>query len=67
MPDTIITCRDFIEAVEQSKYGFNWECPHGGDACPYRHMLPQGYVLSRDKGPKKAGEESEEEELTLEE
>ena len=40
MPDTIITCRDFIAAVEQEKYGFNWVCPTAGDNCQYRHMLP---------------------------
>ena len=67
MPDTIITCKDFITAVEQSLYGFNWVCPNGGDNCPYRHMLPQGYVLQKDKGKKKDDDESEEEKLTLEE
>ena len=66
VPDTIITCRDFLEAVEKNLYGFNWICPNGGDNCTYRHMLPQGYVLNRDKGAQQAGEESEEE-LTLEE
>ena len=33
VPDTIITCRDFIEAVEKNLYGFNWMCPNGGDNC----------------------------------
>lgn len=33
-------------------YGFNWVCPNGGDKCPYRHCLPQGFVLDQ-----KAGEE----------
>ena len=60
MPDTIITCRDFIEAVENEKYGFNWVCPVAGDDCQYRHMLPQGYVLTKDKGKKK--DESDEDE-----
>ena len=63
-PDTIITCRDFLEAVEKNLYGFNWVCPNGGDNCPYRHMLPQGYVLNRDKG---AQDESSDDEMTLEE
>ena len=40
MPDTIITCKDFVSVVEQGLYGFNWVCPNGGEACPYRHMLP---------------------------
>ena len=65
MPDTIITCKHFIEAVERDLYGFNWVCPAKGDDCGYRHMLPQGYVLDRDskKGP---GEEVDDE-MTLEE
>jgi len=33
MPDTIITCRDFLDAVERNVYGFNWECPNGGVNC----------------------------------
>lgn len=33
MPDTIITCRDFLEAVEKNLYGFNWTCPTAGDNC----------------------------------
>lgn len=45
VPDTIITCKDFIEAVEKNLYGFNWVCPNKGDECQYRHMLPTGYVL----------------------
>ena len=46
--DTIITCKDFIIAVENDKYGFNWTCPNGGDKCQYMHRLPQGYVLKKD-------------------
>ena len=48
VPDTIITCKDFIAAVEKNLYGFNWKCPNGGDDCQYRHMLPAGYVLNKD-------------------
>lgn len=66
MPDTIITCRDFIEAVEKNLYGFNWSCPNQGDKCQYRHMLPAGYVLNKDKGDKK-DEGSDDEEIPLEE
>ncbi len=63
-PDTIITCKNFLDAVEKNLYGFNWTCPNGGDGCTYRHMLPTGYVLNRDK----AGQESEsDDEMTLEE
>lgn len=65
MPDTIITCKDFISAVEKDLYGFNWVCPNKGDDCIYRHMLPQGYVLDRDsKGPKEGDSDDD---LTLEE
>ena len=66
MPDTIITCRDFLEAVEKNLYGFNWVCPTAGDNCQYRHMLPQGYVLNRDK-PTGADAEESDDEMTLEE
>jgi len=50
MPDTIITCKDFLEAVEKNLYGFNWTCPKGGDTCQYKHCLPVGYVLDKKKG-----------------
>ncbi len=66
-PDTIITCRDFLDAVEKNLYGFNWVCPTAGDDCQYRHMLPQGYVLNRDKKANNGDESSEDEEMTLEE
>lgn len=33
VPDTIITCKTFIDAVENNQYGFNWVCPNGGDDC----------------------------------
>ena len=45
MPDSIITCKQFLEAVEKNLYGFNWVCPNGGEKCIYRHMLPFGFVL----------------------
>jgi len=48
MPTTDIICKFFLEAVEKSKYGWFWECPNG-EKCIYRHALPQGYVLKRDK------------------
>ena len=37
-----------MEAVERSKYGWFWECP-SGSKCIYRHALPAGFVLKRDK------------------
>ncbi|EDV35636.1 uncharacterized protein Dana_GF12572 [Drosophila ananassae] len=47
-PTTDIICKYFLEAVEKSKYGWFWECPNG-EKCIYRHALPPGYVLKRDK------------------
>jgi hypothetical protein len=35
--DTIITCLNFLKAVEDEMYGWRWECPMGGKKCPYRH------------------------------
>lgn len=42
---TDIVCKFFIEAVENGKYGWFWECPNGGKACKYKHSLPAGFVL----------------------
>lgn len=40
-------CKFFIEAVENSKYGWFWSCPNdqAGKQCMYRHTLPPGFVL----------------------
>ena len=65
MPDTIITCREYLDAVERNLYGFNWQCPNAGDNCTYRHMLPQGYVLNRDKAEQSSDDGDAE--MTLEE
>lgn len=35
-------CKYFIEAVENGKYGWFWQCPNGGDKCMYKHSLPPG-------------------------
>lgn len=45
---TDIICNYFLKALEESKYGWFWECPNGQN-CIYRHALPQGYVLKKDK------------------
>ncbi len=37
-------CKYFIDAVENGKYGWFWQCPNGGDKCMYKHSLPPGYV-----------------------
>jgi len=48
---TDIICKYFLEAVENSKYGWFWNCPieSGGQKCNYRHALPVGYVLKKDR------------------
>ncbi|OCK86413.1 hypothetical protein K432DRAFT_827 [Lepidopterella palustris CBS 459.81] len=38
-------CKYFIEAVENGKYGWFWQCPNGGDNCKYKHSLPPGFIL----------------------
>ncbi|THD28795.1 Zinc finger CCCH domain-containing protein 15 [Fasciola hepatica] len=56
LPPTTIVCKYFIEAVENFKYGWFWECPNG-KTCHYRHALPSGFVLKRDQ--KKIDEQKE--------
>merc|ERR1711928_206068 len=34
--------------VEKNKYGWFWECPQG-EGCIYRHALPPGFQLKKDK------------------
>ncbi|KAJ2121876.1 Translation machinery-associated protein 46 [Coemansia sp. RSA 720] len=46
---TAIVCKHFLEAIENSKYGWFWECPSGGDKCMYKHALPPGFVLKKDR------------------
>lgn len=47
-PKTAIICKHFLEALENNKYGWFWECPTGGEKCHYRHALPLGFVLKKD-------------------
>jgi len=56
---TEIVCKYFIEAIENKKYGWFWECPNGAEKCIYRHSLPPGFVL---KSQLKKDEEDREEE-----
>uniref|UniRef100_A0A224XKZ0 Zinc finger CCCH domain-containing protein 15 n=1 Tax=Panstrongylus lignarius TaxID=156445 RepID=A0A224XKZ0_9HEMI len=51
-PTTDIVCRYFLDAVEHNNYGWFWNCPNG-ENCIYRHALPQGYVLKKDKKKEK--------------
>lgn len=55
-------CKYFLDAVEKNLYGFFWDCPNG-DSCHYRHALPPGYILKKDK--KKNDDENQE--ITMEE
>ena len=41
-------CKYFIQAIEDQKYGWFWQCPNGGNECKYKHSLPPGYVLRLD-------------------
>ncbi|KAI0990695.1 hypothetical protein GJ496_009226 [Pomphorhynchus laevis] len=51
-------CKYFLEAVEKQTYGWFWDCPNGNDKCMYRHCLPEGYVLKRDKQAAEVKDES---------
>lgn len=62
---TEIVCKFFLDAIEQRKYGWFWECPNGGDACKYRHALPPGFVLKDSSATGK--KDAEKEEISLEE
>lgn len=47
--ETDIICKNFLDALENNKYGWFWECPNGGKGCKYRHALPKDFVLKKDK------------------
>ncbi|XP_034463890.1 zinc finger CCCH domain-containing protein 15 [Hippoglossus hippoglossus] len=59
---THIVCKFFLDAIEGNKYGWFWSCPGGGGECMYRHALPPGFVLKKDKK-----KEEKEDEISLEE
>ncbi|ROT64472.1 putative zinc finger CCCH domain-containing protein 15-like [Penaeus vannamei] len=61
-PTSEKVCKHFLDAVENSKYGWFWECPNG-DTCVFRHALPPGYILKKDRKRM----EKEKEEISLEE
>lgn len=58
-------CKYFIQAVEDGKYGWFWECPNGGEKCMYKHRLPPGFVLKSQK--KELDELAKKSEISLEE
>uniref|UniRef100_A0A915IEA1 C3H1-type domain-containing protein n=1 Tax=Romanomermis culicivorax TaxID=13658 RepID=A0A915IEA1_ROMCU len=62
-PKTAIICKYFLQAIEESKYGWFWECPNG-DTCIYRHAVPPGYVCKKDRV--KIDQVNKEDEITLE-
>lgn len=41
-------CKFFIEAIEEGKYGWFWNCPNG-EKCMYQHKLPPGYAYTHAK------------------
>ena len=59
---TDIVCKYFVQAIEDRKYGWFWICPNGGDNCMYKHALPPGFVLKKDKK-----KDDEKETISLEE
>ena len=61
---TDIVCKYFLDAVENSKYGWFWECPNG-ESCIYRHALPPGHILKKDK--KRMEEQNRLSKISLEE
>lgn len=63
---TEIVCKYFLDAIENKKYGWFWECPNGGDACKYRHALPPGFVL-KSQMKKAAADAEAADQITLEE
>lgn len=56
--DTIITCKHFLDAIEDEKYGWRWECPFAGVKCQYMHRLPEGFVIlsKKERAAQKADE-----------
>jgi len=55
---TDIICKYFLDALENNKYGWFWECPSQAKGCKYKHALPPGFVLKKDK--KRMDKEKEE-------
>merc|ERR1712008_575369 len=63
--DTAIICKFFLDALENNKYGWFWNCPNQGKECKYRHALPPGFVLKKDK--KKSDLMNESDKVSIEE
>lgn len=58
-------CKFFLQAVEDGKYGWFWECPNGGEKCMYKHRLPPGFVLQSQKREREEADKANE--ISLEE
>ncbi|MCO5608381.1 hypothetical protein L7F22_062590 [Adiantum nelumboides] len=58
-------CKFFLQAVEEGKYGWFWECPNGGEKCMYKHRLPPGFIFKSQKRELEAAEKANE--ISLEE
>lgn len=56
--DTDIICKHFLDSVDNNKYGWFWECPEikKGLVCKYKHALPKGFVLKKDRIKKQQDE-----------
>ena len=66
---TEIVCKHFIQAIEEERYGWFWDCPNGGLECKYRHALPPGFVLKKretEEERKKRMQHEKDNEITLE-
>ncbi|KAJ1985964.1 Translation machinery-associated protein 46 [Dimargaris cristalligena] len=61
---TDIVCKHFLQAIEDQKYGWFWECPNGGPKCQYRHALPKGFILKSKKA--QLAEEEAKNQISLE-
>jgi len=64
---TTIVCKYFLDAIEQKKYGWFWECPNGGDKCMYQHCLPPGFTFQAKKNQEEPEDQTPLEETIEEE
>lgn len=60
--ETKIICKFFLDSVENNKYGWFWDCPNG-KGCHYKHALPPGFELKKDRKKEDKGDQISLEEL----
>jgi len=60
--ETQIVCKYFLDAIENYKYGWLWECPNGS-SCKYKHCLPRGFVFKPKEKKEDAAIEDEKQTL----